>query len=294
MCWALIALAISILWGLCAGVIAFVIVPRLGLDISWSFGPAALLPALEICPLIAAFRFLRVGRVAGVAGLLLAHLAYVEPFYALAASFTELYELKPLGTYYPVLSAAVLTAAWLYLSWRSTSAARAVSAGLVLAALFVALPVVVGSGLYSYNLVTFKQHMIELETAVRTFALERLHAGMSRSELYALADESTTVNGFTFAIVGAESSRNGADQAGTEPQPTDTHPHPVVELLVSGGLCLPNVRVYFDKEDRVERWDQIPASGLMCGEEGDCTKPARENRSRDAYSVGERACNATR
>jgi hypothetical protein len=141
---------------------------------------------------------------------------------------------------------------------------RNTSSGLVLVAIFVALPIVIVSGLYSYDLITFKRHMIELETEVRNFALERLHVGMSRSDLYALEDESESTNGFTFAIVGVESPYNGADQTSTDPKPTDSHPHPAVRLLISSDLCLPDIQVYFDRKDRVERWDQIATTNHRC------------------------------
>jgi hypothetical protein len=262
-CWGLIALAVSILWGLCAG-IALIFVAQLHIDFSWYLGLTATIPVLEIWPLIFVLRRLSVGRIAGVAEVFLAHLMYVVPFYALTTNCTELYDLKPLATYYPILSAVILAAAWLALPRSRAGAVRATSTGLVLAATFFALPIVVISGLYSYDLITFKRHMIGLQNDVRKFALERLHVGMSRSELYALEDESERTKGFTFSIVGAQNPHNGADQISTQPMPTRSHPHPVVQLLISGDLCLPNVQVYFDKEDRVERWDQIPTTNQRC------------------------------
>jgi hypothetical protein len=105
------------------------------------------------------------------------------------------------------------------------------------------------------------------------YVRERLHVGMSRSELYALQKTVLSQkNGVMFVlIIGIQSPLNGPDQTGELPEPTSSHPTPGVRVTF-GETTHDSIIVLFDRFDRVTRWkplkDGFYKSDSYCAEVG--------------------------
>lgn len=180
----LIELGLSVVWGVVAAAAVFIIPGATELlfkanpaeyVIWWFVGPFALISGLVIAPMILVLYRLETPMVVGLVAILMAHLISVEPTYLAFASMgggasPEIF----VRTFFPVLSAFVVALLWICLPLfgsRSLRGKRILTHrsaypsdearrwdrpvfAVVLAAMFIALPLVIAAVWSSYWLLT--------------------------------------------------------------------------------------------------------------------------------------------
>jgi hypothetical protein len=246
---ALLALGVAVLWG---SVVIFVAVESPQRE--WFLGAWAWIPGLLVLPLIGLLRWLKVDVVVGAIAILVADLISVEFVRSFYIVIGPLDDMPRLASIFPFASAAADVSLWVFVALRfprpsdaeiaAPANVRSRARQISILGCMAAVPIIAGGAYLIWDVSTFKQGMVALDAKMQAFSLERLHVGMSRADVYALTDESSRVNNFTFSITPV-------NELGDPPEPTRVNPHPEAELRFT---YADPVVVEFDENDRVLRW----------------------------------------